>query len=201
MRSVFTVVAVGLLAMSHVEAQTLSMDDLVQQLRQGGYVLVMRHASSPREAPSKERANADNIRLERQLDEAGRRGATAMGDAIRALNIPIGEVLTSPTYRALETVKYAGFTSPMVVDELGDRGKSMQGVDESQAVWLRQKVTEVPRSGNLLLVTHQPNLSRAFADWGGTVADGEVVVIRPGGRGDVAVIGRLPIEAWTQLMK
>jgi hypothetical protein len=59
----------------------------------------------------------------------------------------------------------------------------------------------VPRSGNLLLVTHQPNLSRAFADWGGTVADGEVVVIRPDGRGDLAVIGRVPIEAWTQLMK
>jgi hypothetical protein len=53
----------------------------------------------------------------------------------------------------------------------------------------------------LLLVTHQPNLSRAFADWGGTVADGEVVVIRPDGRGDLAVIGRVPIEAWTQLMK
>jgi phosphohistidine phosphatase SixA len=201
MRSVFTVVAVGLLAAGQIEGQTLSMDDLVKQLRQGGYVLVMRHASSPRETPSKETANADNTRLERQLDEAGRRGATAMGNAIRALKIPIGAVLTSPTYRALETVKYAGFTSPTVVEELGDRGKSMQGVDESQATWLRQRVTEVPRSGNLLLVTHQPNLSRAFADWGGTVADGEVVVIRLDGRGDVAVVGRVPIEGWTTLMK
>src|SRR5687767_5522403 len=177
MRSAFTVFAVGLLATGHIEGQTMSLGDLVKQLRQGGYVLVMRHASSPRETPSKETANADNTRLERQLDEAGRRGATAMGNAIRALKIPIGAVLTSPTYRALETVKYAGFTSPTVVEELGDRGKSMQGVDESQATWLRQRVTEVPRSGNLLLVTHQPNLSRAFADWGGTVADGEVVVI------------------------
>ena len=201
MRSAFTVFAFGLLATGHIEGQTASLGDLVKQLRQGGYVLVMRHASSPRETPSKETANADNTRLERQLDEAGRRGATAMGDTLRALKIPIGTVLTSPTYRALETVKYAGFTSPMVVDELGDRGKSMQGVDESQATWLRQKVAEVPRSGNSLLVTHQPNLSRAFADWGGTVADGEVVVIRPNGRGDLAVIGRVPIEAWTQLMK
>jgi phosphohistidine phosphatase SixA len=200
MRSVFTMFVVGLLATGHIEGQAMSLGDLVKQLRQGGYVLVMRHASSPREAPSKETANTDNTRLERQLDEAGRRGAAAMGDAIRALKIPIGAVLTSPTYRALETVKYGGFTSPTVVEELGDRGKSMQGVDESQATWLRQKVTEVPRSGNLLLVTHQPNLSRAFADWGGTVADGEVVVIRPDGRGDVAVVGRVPIEGWTKLM-
>jgi phosphohistidine phosphatase SixA len=122
-----------------------------------------------------------------------------MGDAIRSLKIPIGTVLTSPTYRALETVKYAGFTTPTVVEELGDRGKSMQGVDESQATWLRQKVTEVPRSGNSLLVTHQPNLSRAFTDWGASVADGEMVVLKPNGGGAFAVVGRLPIHTWERL--
>ena len=79
--------------------QTASQDELINRLRQGGYILVMRHASSPREAPSKAVANADNTRLERQLDESGRRGALAMGEAIRALRIPIGTVLTSPTYR------------------------------------------------------------------------------------------------------
>jgi hypothetical protein len=100
MRFVFTMFAVGFLATGHIDGQTMSLGDLVKRLRQGGNVLVMRHASSPREAPSTETANSDNIRLERQLDEAGRRGATAMGDAIRALKIPIGTVLTSPTYRA-----------------------------------------------------------------------------------------------------
>jgi phosphohistidine phosphatase SixA len=59
----------------------------VKPLQGGRYVLVMRHASSSRQAPSKEVANADNTKLERQLDEAGRRGATAMGEAIRALRI------------------------------------------------------------------------------------------------------------------
>ena len=68
----------------------------------------MRHASSPRQAPSKEVANADNTKLERQLDETGRRGATTMGEAIRVLRIPIGVVLTSPTYRAMETVSSPG---------------------------------------------------------------------------------------------
>jgi broad specificity phosphatase PhoE len=81
---------------------------------QGGYVLVMRHASSPREAPSKDIANADNTKLERQLDDSGRKGATLMGEAIRALRIPIGIVLTSPTYRAMETVRLARLDSPTV---------------------------------------------------------------------------------------
>jgi hypothetical protein len=85
------------MAVAAMAAQTPSSEELIGRLRQGGYVLVMRHASSPREAPSKEVANADNTKLERQLDEAGRRNATAMGEAIRALRIPIGIVLTSPT--------------------------------------------------------------------------------------------------------
>lgn len=196
MRLVFPVLAAGVLATGRVEGQTVPLDDLVKLLRQGGYVLVMRHASSPREAPSKEIANADNTRLERQLDEAGRRGAAAMGKAIRALKIPFGAVLTSPTYRALETARHGGFSSPTVVEELGDRGKSMQGIDESQAMWLRAKVTEAPSSANTLLVTHQPNLSRAFPDWGATVADGEVVALRPDGRGGSVLVGRIPIERW-----
>jgi hypothetical protein len=88
---------------------------LVQALRAGGLVIVMRHASSPREAPTKERANPDNLKLERQLDEPGRRGAAA------------------------------------------------------------------------------------FPDWGSSVADGETVVLRPDGRGGVAVIGRIPIDEWPRL--
>src|SRR4026208_1046221 len=125
-----------LTAATAMAGQTLSQDELIGRLRQGGYVLVMRHASSPREAPSKDVANADNTKLERQLDEAGRRSATAMGEAIRVLRVPIGSVLTSPTYRAMETVRLARFASPTTVNELGDGGQSMQGISEAQATWL-----------------------------------------------------------------
>ena len=77
--------------------QQLPADQVAEKLRGGGHVLVMRHASSPREAPSRELANPDNVTRERQLDEAGRRGATEMGTALRALRIPIGAVLSSAT--------------------------------------------------------------------------------------------------------
>jgi phosphohistidine phosphatase SixA len=188
-----------LMTVSAMAGQTASLEELISRLRQGGYVLVMRHASSPREAPVKERANADNLNLERQLDEPGRRGASAMGDALRRLRIPIGAVLTSPTYRAMETVRIARLEAPMVVSELGDGGQSMQGVSEPQAAWLRGRVTEIPRTGNTILVTHQPNLSRAFSEWGASVADGETVVLRPDGKGGTTLVGRIPIEQWSRL--
>ena len=169
--------------------------ELVAALRQGGYVLVMRHASSPREVPTAATANADNPKLERQLDQLGRTGATDMGRALRALKIPIGEVFSSPTYRALETAKFAQLGNATPVNELGDRGRSMQGVGEADAAWLRARAAQTPSRGNTVIVTHMPNLTAAFPAWG-AVADGETVVVRPDGKGGVAVTGRIRIDEW-----
>src|SRR5689334_22125094 len=70
-------------------AQPLTSAPLISALREGGYVLVMRHASSPAMPPDKASADRENTALERQLDENGRATARAMGKALRALRIPI----------------------------------------------------------------------------------------------------------------
>lgn len=180
--------------------QQLAPRDLAGALTRGGFVLVMRHASAPRELPEPGTANPDNVDRERQLDAAGRAGATAMGAALRALPVPLGEVLTSPAYRARETVRYLGVNA-VPAAELGDNGQSMAGVTEAQAAWLRARVAQAPAAGrNTLLVTHNPNLSRAFPEWGPSVADGETVVLRPDGAGRAAIAGRLGIGAWPGLV-
>src|SRR5580658_579508 len=96
-----------LLLAAAAHAQTLQGHTLVEALQKGGYVIVMRHANSPREVPDAKSANPDNTKPERQLDAEGRTTATAMGKALRNLKIPVGEVLVSPTYRAMETVRLA----------------------------------------------------------------------------------------------
>jgi phosphohistidine phosphatase SixA len=185
-----------LLVARAASAQALAGDALVKALRHGGYVLVMRHASSPREVPTTQTANTDNVKLERQLDEAGRAGAVAMGRALRDLKIPVGEVLTSPTYRALETVHVAQLANPRSYSELGDGGQSMQGVTDAQAEWLQKRVTLLPGGTNTIIVTHMPNISRAFPAWG-AVEDGEAVIVGAGGR----VVGRIKIDEWTRLKR
>jgi len=181
--------------------QTLSRDALVQALRQGGYVLMMRHASSPREAPDKAAAQPDNVNAERQLDETGRATAAAMGDAIRALRIPVGEVFTSPTYRARETVRLARLPNPQPQPELGDGGQSMQNAAAAQVAWLKNKATEFPRGTNTILVTHFPNLSAAFPQWTAGLADGETLVLGPDGRGGATLVARVTIEQWPHLSR
>ncbi len=181
-----------------IHAQTLQGGALVKALQAGGYVIVMRHTSSPREVPDKKAANPDNTKPERQLDEEGRTTATAMGKALRDLKIPIGEVFTSPTYRALETVKYAQLGKPQPVVELGDNGQSMQGGTEAQAAWLRKKVTQFPTGTNTILVTHFPNIRGAFPQLT-DVADGEALVYGPDGKGGATLVARVKIEEWPRL--
>ena len=180
-------------------AQTLSGSALLDALRRGGYVIVMRHAASPAQPPDKATANADNVNLERQLDAAGRASATAMGKALRDLKIPIGEVASSPTYRALETVRLAQFAAAKTYAEIGDGGQSMQASTDAQAAWLQKKVTETPAGTNALVVTHMPNIARAFPQLASGVADGEALVFHADGKGSAMLVARIKIDEWPTL--
>jgi phosphohistidine phosphatase SixA len=190
----------GIVLTPNAHAQTLSGEALVKALRQGGYVIAMRHASSPRETPSREIADPGNVALERQLDEVGRTTAVAMGKALRDLKIPVGDVFTSPAYRALETIRLEQWPNPKPVPELGDNGRSMQGGTEAQAAWLRMKVAQFPAGTNTILVTHLPNLTGAFPKLATGVEDGEALIFGPDGKGGATLVARVKIEAWPAIL-
>lgn len=182
-----------------LQAQTLAGPALVKALHHGGYVIVMRHASSPAAKPGKEDANLDNVFVERQLDPAGEQAATEFGKALHHLKIPIGEVLTSPTYRALETARRANLPDPRPEAELGDNGESMKPISDAQAAWLRKQVTQFPSGTDTLLITHLPNISKAFPDLMPPPGDGEAIVFGPDGKGGATVVARIRIDEWPNL--
>jgi hypothetical protein len=193
-------ILVGILVVGTAQADSLSDAALVTALRQGGYVLLMRHASSPPAPPDAGSAEHDNTKLERQLNETGRSSAQAMGGAIKTLSIPIGEVWSSPTYRALETVHLAILPNPTTAVELGDGGQSMQAISKDQTVWLQAKVAERPRAGtNTIIVTQFPNIAEAFGQNAAGLAEGEALIIRPDGAGADEIVGRVKIEEWPAL--
>jgi phosphohistidine phosphatase SixA len=195
--------AVGLIfcATQMSQAQTLAGRGLVDQLRQGGYVFVMRHANSPAVRPDRSSADPENTNLERQLDDAGKATARAMGDAIRALRIPVGMVLSSPTYRARQSVHFASLGAPEIRQELDEGAQNMQaaaGVGPS--AWLRNQSAISPARGtNTIIVTHSPNILGAFAQAGANIASGESLIVKPDGNGGSAVVARVKIEEWESL--
>ena len=186
-----------LLLVAQASAQTLSGTDLVSALQQGGYVLVMRHADSPRQAPDAASANPDNVNRERQLDEKGRRDARAMGAALQRLAIPVSEVLSSPTYRALETARMAGYTDIAEHEELSNEGMSAAGA--ANTAWLHAQVAEAPAPGNRLLITHGPNINAAFPEHAAGMEEGEALVLDPQGVAGPVLVAKIKIGEWPTL--
>ena len=188
-------VVVMLVTATTAQSQTLTGPALVKALQAGGHVIVMRHGSSPSQIP--EKPNPDNVPPERQLDDKGRATATAMGESLRRLKIPIGEVLTSPTYRARETARTIGLPNPRPVPELGEGTGTMQAVSLEQTGWLQRRVRVFPSNTNTVLITHVPNVTAAFPEIP-AVDQGEALVFGPDGR-NIRLVGRIKIEEWPGL--
>jgi phosphohistidine phosphatase SixA len=181
---------------------SLSGRGLIDALRGGGYVLLMRHASSPMQPPEAKDADPENLKGERQLDESGRRTAKELGDAFRALQIPVGRVYSSPAYRAVETIRLAGFGRAMLVAQLAvpEQHNMAQAASDSEPItWLRLAVKEPPSAkSNTLIVTHAPNIMGAFPESGASLSDGEMLVFGKV-KGAPHLLARVKIEEWPRL--
>jgi phosphohistidine phosphatase SixA len=201
LRFLLTAAAICLPLSVTAYAETLSGAALVEALRHGGYVIVMRHPSSPFAVPDKTQADPGNTKLERQLDDTGRKTAKDMGEAFRTLHIPVGDVLSSPTYRTREAVKLAALGKPRIVEELDEGGQGMQAnASEARSAWLRKKAAEPPRPGkNTVIVTHTPNLTGAFGQTASGIAAGEALIFHPNGKAEPDLVGRIKIEEWPKL--
>lgn len=193
-RGIFSLLLLALSA----AAWTQTLDpDRVDALRNGGFVIVMRHASSPRQPPDADAARPGNENLERQLDEAGLRAAREMGQALRDLGIPLVEVATSPTFRAMETAQALGVEDFETHPELGNEG--MRESPDSAANWLRRQAMDPVRDGNRLLITHAPNVRAAFPEHAEGMEEGDALVFDPDGPGDPILVGRMKIGDWAGL--
>jgi hypothetical protein len=176
----------------------LSGQALAEALRHGGYVVLMRHAHSPDTPPAK--PSPGDPDHERELDATGQSTASAMGAAIRALHIRVGEVWSSPTYRALQTIRLAGLPKPRTEQALGDHGQSMQAATGEQSAWLRGKLAQAPRKGaDTFIVTQAPNIVGALGTAASGLTDGEALVFRPRSAAGSQLVGRIRIEDWPSL--
>jgi len=164
--------------------------ELVDALRGGGHVLYLRHAQTPEDGADAPGSLGDCSR-QRLLDQAGRADARSLGEAVRALDVPVGEVRASPYCRTVETAELA-FERPVTDDGLLPPTPQTRG---GTTRTLRRLLSTVPEDGNTVLVGHLTNLrllSTASPEEGGTV------VFRPDGEGFV-LVGSVQPQGWQEL--
>lgn len=160
---------------------------LWRALASGGHVALMRHASAPGvgDPPG---FRLGDCATQRNLSEAGRAEARAIGERFRANGVTVAKVATSQWCRARDTATEMAIgpvvEEPRVNSFFGeDRAATQQAVSAAQAA-----VREAPASGPItVFVSHQVNVT---ALTGVYPASGEIVVAKLGG-GALEVVGTL----------
>jgi phosphohistidine phosphatase SixA len=165
---------------------------LVDALRRGGYVIYFRHAAT-------DRGGVDSVawprEQQRNLSEAGRADAEAIGRAFRALGIPVGRVLASPFYRTMDTAQLAFGRFEVTPELLGLLSDDAGRAERAAAV--RRLLGTPPEPWlNTVLVAHQSNLQDAA---GVSLPEGGAAVVQPLGSGEFRPVARLTPADWTAL--
>lgn len=174
---------------------------LVQALRGGGYNIYFRHAQTEwsqqdRVATAGDWTSCDPAEM-RQLSAAGKATASRIGNALRALAIPVGTVMSSEYCRTAQTAEAMGLGPVERSREIMNmRAASYLGGPEAVTARAKRTLSQTPAAGaNTVLVAHG-NLMRAAT--GEYTGEAGAVVVRPDGAGFRVVATLLP-EDWERL--
>jgi broad specificity phosphatase PhoE len=178
--------------------------DLVDALRLGGYVIVLRHGATNSDVAKDGMSNpAGNAAGERQLSDSGRAQAIAIGAGLRKLGIRVGVVMTSPLQRAVETASLLAVGEVKINPYLAEAGTAISREEnDRRADILRKLVGYHSGPDNLVIVTHKPNLVEAFGRSLADMREGEAAVFEPDFTGaGYRVLARFQPRDWDLLVE
>src|SRR5437773_3885 len=147
-----------LAAVGVASAEPPSPAELLPRLRKGGYVLFLRHPRTNPDQADTDPLNLDNVKAQRQLSDEGRQQAKALGEAFRALKLPIEKVVSSKFFRAREAARLLGVGEVTASVDVTEGGLVVSPREnERRAKALRALLSTAPAEGkNLVVVSHKP---------------------------------------------
>jgi phosphohistidine phosphatase SixA len=161
-------------------------DDIWKLLKEGGQVVLMRHTQSEQGVGEPPNMRLDDCKTQRNLSEAGRKHAKAIGDAMRAHGVQFARVISSPLCRCLDSAKLAFGR----VDETQHAGNPRAGTEDQTKLVreMRALATDKRRGGNVIVISHARTIAAVTEI---QTEPGEMVVVTPEGDGKFASHGRL----------
>lgn len=171
--------------------------ELMNVLQQGGYVIYFRHGKTA-QTGEKEVADQDlnNCTIQRNLSAEGQAQTKTIGTAFTQLQIPVGEVHSSPYCRCVDSAKNMfGKATKTVVLHFAIH------VDKAARAELTAKLLDLlatqPQAGtNTALVAHTANLKEAVNIW--PKSEGDAHIFKPEGNGKFSYVGMLTAEEWSR---
>lgn len=166
---------------------TFADDELVwAALKQGGKIILLRHTHVDiREGIG--HLAPGNCAEEVNLSSRGVEQAKRIGEAFRTHGILVGEVLTSPYCRCIDTGRLA-FGRATPVQYLKPPGVVSEDQAKLNGERLAQEILKHHDPSNLVMITHDLNIANVVLE--DTVPMGEFIVVQPNGA-DFDVIGKI----------
>jgi phosphohistidine phosphatase SixA len=178
-----------------------AMRDVLEDMKKGGYVVVVRHGRTDESAQTKDQSPLDlsNCSGQLMLNEMGKRQARAIGEAFKKAEVPVGQVIASTYCRAMETGRLAfGKAEPsdalLLEAFVPAPGTPVPPPWPQRVEMMKQLVATAPAAGtNTVLITHFPNVKAML---GVQIGFGDAAIVKPDGHGGVVVIARITAKEW-----
>jgi phosphohistidine phosphatase SixA len=178
-----------------------SMRDVLEDMKKGGYVVVIRHGRTDESVDTKDASPLDlsNCSGQLMLNEVGKRQAQAIGEAFKKAEVPVGKVIASTYCRAMETGGLAfGKAEPsdalLLEAFVPAPGTPMPPPWLQRVEMMKELVSTVPGAGtNTILITHFPNVK---ATLGVQIGFGDAAIVKPDGNGHATVVARITAKEW-----
>jgi len=168
---------------------------LIEQLLKGGYIIYFRHGTTA-EVEEKDLADSDllNCALQRNLSDAGQAQTKAIGAAFRTMQIPIGEVYSSPYCRCLDSGRNIfGKATVSKALHFAVHLRHSDRVRINDQLLAMFGTVPAPRT-NTALVSHTANLQEAVGIW--PKPEGVAHIFKPLGDGNFSYVGVMQPEVW-----
>lgn len=162
---------------SSLQADAGAGGDMLDVMRHGGMVLLIRHATTVPGTGDPPEFTLGDCATQRNLSERGKAEARALGVALREAGVPVAAVKSSRWCRGMDTATLAfdGHVSVEAWPPLDSffAGRGNRDVQTRDAL---AALGELPTESNWVWITHQVNISALTGEFAG---QGEVVVARP----------------------
>ena len=170
---------------------------LVAALQQGNNVIYLRHSATDSSTIDKNRTDLTQWTQQRNLSNQGREQARIIGRVIKALNIPIADVVSSPYCRCIETAQLAVGRTRTSADLAFAFAVPKPQAKRYGAALLKMLQKQPAAGQNNLVVAHSSNLKEANGMW--PKPEGVTMIFRPSADGSIALIGRVEPQEWVSL--
>ena len=181
-------------------SDALDKDKLASQLKDGGYVIYIRHASTEKDYADQITADTSNCSTQRTLSEKGWQEAAMIGHGFSNIGIPVGAVYSSEYCRAWQTAKLA-FGTYTKNAELNFERAEEYNAEQTAAMKARvaPMLSRAPATGtNTIIVGHDDPFEAATGIY--PEPQGVAYLVKPGENGSFKVMGSILPTDWPSLL-